>query len=629
MLLGLALVVSCGGDGPTEPPAFITSVSITTPHPVLGTLGDSVTLGVLVENSKQEVVSSADVTWTSSAPAVATVSKGVVVAKGNGVAIITAAMGGRSDTTTATVFTVKSLAIAPVKPTLTAIGDSVTLIAAPNDASGSAVQDVSATWESSSPTVATVDKGIIVATGNGTTIITARIGALVDTTTVTVAQKPAQLSFLTRPASQLQGHVFTAAVDVAVSDSRGVRLAVPSAPIQLSIAGGTLGGTTSRSAAAGVASFDDLVASEPARATRLTASLGTLQASSVLFEVQLGLTTVSAGGVHTCGLTAAGRAYCWGYAGRTGDGGIVDRPTPVLVSGTDSYRTLDAGSAFTVALTQSGELVTWDSVPTRVPNAPSLTSLGVNWHSCGLDASQVAYCWGAFNYEFGNDSLTNGGPPTTVPTVAMGGRRLLTIAPGLEHTCAIMAADSTAWCAGDDTYGELGDGTALSSATPVAVAGGFKFRSISSGNDFSCGITTTGDAYCWGRNDVGELGDPAETGAQSSLPRLVTGGHVFRTVSVGGRTACALTADGSAYCWGDNGFGELGNGQSYNPPFSATPVAVIGGLKFDVVSVGSFHACGIATTGYTYCWGSAQYGQTGGGSAGWTPAPALIASPSP
>lgn len=627
MLLGLGFVVSCGSDGPTEPPAVITSVAITTPRPTLGTIGDSVTLGVHVENSRQETVSSADVAWMSSTPSVAVVNKGVVVAKGNGTTIITASLSGHSDTTTVTVFTVKSLSISPAKPTLGAIGDSATLVAAPKDASGSAVQDVNMTWESSAPAVATVEKGIIVAKGNGTTIVTAQVGAFVDTTTVIVSQKPAQLAFLTRPGSQLQGHVIAPVVEVAVSDSRGVRLTIPSAPVQLSISTGTLAGTTARSAAAGVAAFDDLVATEAARATHLSASLGSLQASSVLFEVQLALASVSAGGGHTCGLTAAGEAFCWGYGGRTGDGTTVTRPTPVHVIGSDRYRSLEAGSSFTMAFTQSDVLVTWDSIPTPVPSAQTFASAAAGWFPCALTAHQLAYCWNTAPAYFGNGMPSNGSW-VLAPTLAMGGRKLLAFAPGMAHSCAIMAADSTAWCAGNNPHGELGDGTTSFSSVPVAVAGGMKFISIATGNEYSCGITVSGETYCWGRNEFGQLGDPGETGAQSSLPRLVTGGHVFRSISTGGVTACGLTADGTAYCWGNNYYGLLGN-NSGTGGFSATPVAVTGGLKFDVVSVGGWHACGIAKTGYTYCWGDWSSSATGTGSANTNNGPAVIASPAP
>jgi alpha-tubulin suppressor-like RCC1 family protein len=468
---------------------------------------------------------------------------------------------------------------------------------------------------------------VVVAKTNGTTILTARVGALMDTTTVTVQQRPARLAFLTRPGSQLQGRVIGPAVEVAVNDARGVRLTVPSAPIELSIAGGGLAGTTVRGTTEGVARFDDIVASEPARAAQFTARLGDLSAASIFFEVQLALASISAGGAHACGLTAAGRAYCWGYQGCTGDGGTTARTTPVRVSGTGTYHTLHAGSSTTWALAQSGGVVTWGSTPTAFASTQSFTSLAANWFTCGITAEQFAYCWGTSTTYFGSDSLLDGSP-ATAPTTAMRGRKVLAIASGIAHTCVIAAAESSAWCAGNNPHGELGNGTTSFAVTPVAVAGGLKFTALSAGNEFTCGIATTGDTYCWGRNDQGQLGDPGETAAQSTLPRLVAGGLRFRTVSARGTHTCGLTDDGTAYCWGSNSHGMLGNA-GLTAASSATPLPVSGGLRFDVVSAGGFHTCGIATTGLSYCWGDWSNGAIGTGSPNTNGGPVLIASPAP
>ena len=102
---------------------------------------------------------------------------------------------------------------------------------------------------------------------------------------------------------------------------------------------------------------------------------------------------------------------------------------------------------------------------------------------------------------------------------------------------------------------------------------------------------------------------------------------MFRSISVGGVTACGLTAEGTAYCWGNNYFGLLGTAGAGS--FSASPLAVTGGLQFDVISVGGWHACGIARTGYTYCWGDFTNGATGTGSPNTYSGPAVIASPTP
>jgi alpha-tubulin suppressor-like RCC1 family protein len=628
VLGGAVALLACGSDTPTAVPPSIVSVTITTPRPTLTAIGESITIGTVVGNSIGQSVADAPIAWTSSAPAIATVANGVVVAKANGSSLITASAGGHADTTTVVVFTARALAISPARPTLGAIGDSATLVAAASDAKGAPVNDVTTTWESSAPAVASVDKGVIVARSNGTTILTARVGSLVDTTTVTVQQRPAKLTFLTRPGSQLQAHVIAPVVEVEVVDSRGVRLAVPAGPVGISASVGALGGTTSRTAIDGVAHFDDLSPSEATRGTQLTAHLGDLSATSILFQVQLALASVSAGGVHTCGLTAAGVAYCWGYAERTGDGGTTSRTTPVLVSGTDRYRGLDAGSDRTFALGAAGGVVTWGSVPASFASTQAYSTITADWHSCGITAEQLAYCWGSFDSYFG--AMPSGSNPTyfTTPTLAMGGMKVRAIAPGISYTCVIAAADSTAWCAGDATYGQTGSGTLAWADAPVMVAGGLKFISIDPGDEFVCGLTTTRETYCWGRNNEGQLGDPGETAAFSPLPRLVVGAPQFRTVSVGGAHACGLTDDGSAYCWGRNLYGTLGS-SGLTAAWRAAVGPVSGGLKFDSLSAGGYHTCAIAKSGQTYCWGDWSNGATGTGSPNTNDGPALIAPPSP
>src|SRR5262249_50564582 len=139
---------------------------------------------------------------------------------------------------------------------------------------------------------------------------------------------------------------------------------------------------------------------------------------------------------------------------------------------------------------------------------------------------------------------------------------------------------------------------------------------------YSCGVTTGGTAYCWGLNDSGELGDGSTT--NSSTPVVVAGGLRFATVSAAklasyvdgddgfsyilGHHTCGLTTAGEIYCWGFNAVGQLGNGTVVQ---SSTPVAVLGGLTFPAVSAGGGHTCGVTPVGAAYCWGANDYGQLG------------------
>src|SRR5437867_2566222 len=153
--------------------------------------------------------------------------------------------------------------------------------------------------------------------------------------------------------------------------------------------------------------------------------------------------------------------------------------------------------------------------------------------------------------------------------------------------------------------------TRLGPATATISVAQVTFAALSSGGDHSCGLTTTGTAFCWGNDDYGALGasiaidftrclflDVANVPC-SAAPIGVTGGLGFAAISAGidrdGGSTCALTASATAYCWGQNGLGELGNGTT-DGDFHVVPTLVRGGLTFASISVGGPHACGLTTT---------------------------------
>jgi alpha-tubulin suppressor-like RCC1 family protein len=134
-----------------------------------------------------------------------------------------------------------------------------------------------------------------------------------------------------------------------------------------------------------------------------------------------------------------------------------------------------------------------------------------------------------------------------------------------------------------------------------------RFTAISAGGEFTCGLTATGAAFCWGRNTDGQTG----TGSQDSIvlgPAPVAGGLVFRTITAGGQHACGIAADSLAWCWGANGSGQLGD--SSQAP-RATPVAVRGGLRFADLRAGAAFTCGLTGGLVLYCWGNGTQGQLG------------------
>ncbi|TME79413.1 MAG: chromosome condensation regulator RCC1 [Chloroflexi bacterium] len=202
----------------------------------------------------------------------------------------------------------------------------------------------------------------------------------------------------------------------------------------------------------------------------------------------LRFSAIVAGPIHSCGLTAAGAAYCWGANGygQLGDGSTTTpRLIPVAVSGGLTFSALDAGGVFC-------------SGPNPCP--PGYTS-----HTCGLTSNRAAYCWGA---GYG-----------TAPVAVPGGLSFSALAAGRYHTCGLTSADA-AYCWGADFDGQLGNGSTSSSATPVAVVGGFRFSALVA-DDHTCGITTTGALYCWGDNEDGQLGNGTTT--SSAIPVAVAG----------------------------------------------------------------------------------------------------------
>jgi alpha-tubulin suppressor-like RCC1 family protein len=229
-------------------------------------------------------------------------------------------------------------------------------------------------------------------------------------------------------------------------------------------------------------------------------------------------------------------------------------------------------------------------------------------HSCGLTTTNQVYCWGRNTEgQFGNGSTNN---TPSLPVLAAGGRRFRQLSAGLEYTCAVTATDR-AFCWGDNFVGSLGDGsTSERRLTPVRVAGNLLFKMVETGGSHTCGVTTGNVAYCWGNNSNGQLGDRTKINRRAPVP--VSGGLRFRQIGASLSSSCGVTTGSRAYCWGNNFFRQLGDGSDY--PRRLRPVPVTGGLEFATVSAGGTHTCGIATTGKAYCWGL-----------NWSPEPVAVA----
>jgi alpha-tubulin suppressor-like RCC1 family protein len=220
-------------------------------------------------------------------------------------------------------------------------------------------------------------------------------------------------------------------------------------------------------------------------------------------------------------------------------------------------------------------------------------------HTCGVTTDDHAYCWGVNRYGALGDSTWSWQPTYRMtPVPVAGGFRFRQVSAGGAHTCAV-TPDNQAYCWGDNITGNLGNGgSAEFYPYPVPVAGGILFRQVSAGRNYTCGVSTADQLYCWGRGE-------------SDVPVAVADGLRFRQVSVGGHV-CAITTENRAYCWGFNGFGELGDGTTTS---RTTPTLVAGGRRFVQINAGEYHTCAVNAYGRPFCWGNNTYGQLGDGTA--------------
>ncbi len=187
---------------------------------------------------------------------------------------------------------------------------------------------------------------------------------------------------------------------------------------------------------------------------------------------------------------------------------------------------------------------------------------------------------------------------------------LTQVGAGSQHSCG-RAEAGLVFCWGRNDVGQLGDSSTVGRLQPVRVKGATSYASVAVGGSHACALTPAGAAYCWGSNSAGRLGDGSTT--NRTTPVAVTGGIVFASITAGGTHTCGLTALGAAYCWGLNLSGQLGD-NTFNS--KTVPTLVAGGLSFSTIAAGVNHTCGITLGGAGYCWGNNTFGQLGDGTSG-------------
>jgi alpha-tubulin suppressor-like RCC1 family protein len=329
----------------------------------------------------------------------------------------------------------------------------------------------------------------------------------------------------------------------------------------------------------------------------------------------LRFTALSAAQHATCGVTPEGALYCWGD-GTTGLAGAEPLPNQCTVPG------------------RSPANVPCSTRPRRVPAGQTFVSLSTasdafGQYACALDTSGLPYCWGWMTIN--SDEIHNFGP---VPMALPAAPPLLTLSTGVTHLCGI-TPQHDAICWGNFEGGVRGDptigfDTSYATFDPNVVAGGLSFTAIAAGRATTCGLTDSGQTYCWGADAEGQLGDPAAPVQPNcglserpcaTAPVPVAGGHTFTALSGASAHVCGRDTSGALYCWGQNDAHQIGTAEAstvcgqilcVKQPALVFAQATSTGT-FASVSAGGSSTCGLDPTGAAYCWGSNDSGQIGNG----------------
>lgn len=255
----------------------------------------------------------------------------------------------------------------------------------------------------------------------------------------------------------------------------------------------------------------------------------------------------------------------------------------------------------------------WFEDPAQAERALAASG-GVFAHSCAINRGEV-WCWGDNSSgQLGNGSAGAAGSPVR----AVGVSSAIGVATGNLHSCAVGLGGGVQ-CWGGNVNGQLGDGTATDRPAPTVVPGLSSAVAVTAGERHTCALLAGGSIQCWGFNANGQLGNG--TIADSAVPVTVTGITDAVAVSAGGSHTCALTRAGSVQCWGSNGSGQLGNGSSAD---ASSPVAVSGLSGAVMVAAGDQHSCALVEDGTARCWGNNVDGRLGDGTTNGSATPVTV-----
>jgi alpha-tubulin suppressor-like RCC1 family protein len=292
------------------------------------------------------------------------------------------------------------------------------------------------------------------------------------------------------------------------------------------------------------------------------------------------ITSVAAGARHICVATKDMEVWCLGdnSFGQLGDTTTTSRWALQPVAGAHTFSAVYAGGYQTCAITQNDGAV---------------------------------YCWGCTQSSALGDACV---AHYTQPEASLFPTAAFDVAVGQGHLCIVEWQDGGVFCQGWGRYGQLGNGETRDATLPVPVVldvgdgSPLDFCQVSVGNWHTCGLDLNGGVWCWGNNTYGQLGDGS--GMNQVIPVRLDSALRFADVACGTYHTCAVDSDGAAWCWGNNDYGQLGDTTTDD---RATPVSVTGGHVFEKLAVGALFTCGLKQDGTLWCWGQNAQGQLGTG----------------
>lgn len=648
--MAIMAMLGCGGAGdssvptPPAPPAApsVTAVAVTPGSLQLSGPGSLATLEATVSTTAG-VDNAATVAWSSSATAVATVSGSgrtvQVTAVAVGTTTITATSAGRSGTATVTVNEAPRTLSVSVGGTG---AGRVTSTPAGIDCGTGSAAGCTAPFAFGAAVTLTANAS----TGSAFEGWTGACTGTVACAMTMDAARTVQSTFRLLP-------VPVAAVAVSPSP---VTLA-PGASTQLSATLRDAAGTALTGRVVTWSSADTMIAAVSSSGLVTARSIGGpvlvtatsegVRGSSSVRVQSPFITAVSLGLGNTsaCAVEATGVTWCWGRNadGQLGIGqsGAIAGPSRVVT--TQSFVEVDVGEAHACARTAAGTVYCWgtsewgtlgDGVTSRsaryapwpVVGGRVAARLSVTYRrACLVDGAGIASCWGDnVNGYLGVTSPTRElAQPSTMSGGIMFRSFRITGDINSFSGCGI-ALDGISYCWGDNQYGQVGDSTVNRRSTPARLRNPRVYVDLAPGGFHTCGIDVAGTAWCWGYARDGAVGNGQFFSGWYLEPQAVATTLKFASITAGREHTCALTQDGSAYCWGSNQYGEVGD-NSYMA--RNAPVAVATNVKFSRLVAREYSTCGIATTTVVYCWGFNVQGQLGSGSSIGVNAPSAVPRP--